>query len=46
MLVGGLLAALKVLTCGRWCLCVFGGVYGWKKKDKSFEDRERTLEEI
>jgi hypothetical protein len=30
LLVGGLLVALRVLLCGRWCLLVFCGVFGGK----------------
>jgi hypothetical protein len=49
MLVGGLQAVFGVLLCERLCL-FFCGVYGEKRKievyDRSFEDYERTLEEI
>jgi len=31
MLVGGLLAALRVLLCGRWYLHAFCGVFGGKR---------------
>jgi hypothetical protein len=46
MLFGGLPVVLRALMCGRWCIRAFYGVYGGKKNDMSFEDRERTLEEI
>jgi len=43
---GGYLAVCEVLQCGRWCLSTFYGVYGGKMNYISFEDRERTMEEI
>jgi hypothetical protein len=44
MLVDRLLAVLGVLLYGRWCRflwCLWG-----ERNDRSFDDRERTLEEI
>jgi hypothetical protein len=31
MLIGGLLATLRLLLCGRWYLCAFYGFYGEKE---------------
>jgi hypothetical protein len=31
MLVGGLLVALEVLLCEKWCLHAFCGIYGGKR---------------
>jgi hypothetical protein len=46
MLVGGLLAVREIRLCRRWCLCAFYDVLWRKLNDKSFEDREKTMEEI
>ena len=47
LLVGGLLTVRKVQMYGRWCHCVFCGVFGGKvMNNKCFGNHKRTLEEL
>jgi hypothetical protein len=46
ILVGELSVALGVLLCGRCCLHAFSGVYEAEMNDRSFEDYEKTSNEI
>jgi hypothetical protein len=45
MLIGGLPAALRMLLCGKWYLCVFWSIFE-RKRMTNFEGCERTLQAI